>query len=748
MIKSTEKFKTAVVGDSRRIYIKAIVNISDPDMVLPDPTASSTAPWVKPEQIHDKVTDAPPRYATLERNRVILDGSFNVFPNDYQVDGSMGYALNSISGDDGSFSEPQVLTQPLENTAILQAFSIYFSSDVVDGIPVDFTVEVFQGQTAYFSKTFTENKETKLSFDGFTVHNPDSIKLTVTKWSLPGRRVRCIEIIPGVYEEWTDRMMASFGLTQQADFSCITLPYGTLTLSLNNIDKRFEPRNKNSLFASIEARQGIEPYIGVLLSDGSVEYKKAGIFYQYGDGWKTSSNDTAIDWSLVDIVGLLADRTYIPPDTLPTTLDGWIASVVAHLGDAFKTRYHVDPDYSAKAVTARSKEDVTGKKCGDIIRWACMVTGTWPRADSETGYLTAEPLWSEGNKLLLTALSNYPTMSANESVASLIFNLADGNGTQYAVSGNATSSEKTITIENPFIHTEQEALTVARQILSCYGGNIIDTIGRGDPSSEIGDVDTIWLDESAATTARRKMQTFAISDGVLQGCQSKMLQADGSYLFENMEIITQSGQWQAPAGVTSLRAILVQGGQGGMCGQDGSLERGERPSIDVDTGSIKSHGNYTAGYGEKGQNGVGGKVWYGTFNINPQQTFDVHIGAGGSPSQTYGVSGAYGEETTFGTYTSADGQVYANGFTDIGSGNSYGRTGVKLPLNGSGDGAEGGAGGDPGAGEWNKASLIIEGSGRKIYYTYWTVTEEPGKGKTPNKGGDGCVIVWWDKPEE
>lgn len=80
MIKSTEKFKTAVVGDSRRIYIKAIVNISDPDMVLPDPTASSTAPWVKPEQLHDKVTDAPPRYATLERNRVILDGSFNIFP--------------------------------------------------------------------------------------------------------------------------------------------------------------------------------------------------------------------------------------------------------------------------------------------------------------------------------------------------------------------------------------------------------------------------------------------------------------------------------------------------------------------------------------------------------------------------------------------------------------------------------------------------------------------------------------------
>ena len=130
----------------------------------------------------------------------------------------------------------------------------------------------------------------------------------------------------------------------------------------------------------------------------------------------------------------------------------------------------------------------------------------------------------------MTALADYPTMKANKSVASLIFTLADG--TQYVVSGNSTSSEKTINIENPFIHTSAQALTAARLILSCYGGNLIETTGRGDPSGEIGDVDTIWLDESQATTARRMMQTFKIQDGALQGCQSRLLQADGSFLFQ------------------------------------------------------------------------------------------------------------------------------------------------------------------------------------------------------------------------
>lgn len=727
MINSTEQYKTSIVGASRRIYIKAVVDISDPDMVFLEPVASSTAPWTKPDEIHDKVMDAPARYATLEPGRWLLDGSFDIFPDDYKVPESMGYALDVLSGDDGSFAEPQEITQPIENVSILQAFSLYFSNDSVDGVPVDFVVEIVQGETAYFRKEVTGNAEVNISFDGFTVYDPDYIKVTVTKWSFPGRRARFVEIIPGVYEEWTDKVLASFSTTQQADFSCITLPYGTLKLGINNVTKRFEPRKKNSLFQSIEARQGIQAMIGVRLPSGSVEYKPLGTFYQYGDGWKTSDNGMAMNWDLVDIIGLLADRTYLPPGTLPTTLDGWMASVVAQLGDAFKNRYHVDPDYSSKPVTASNKDDVTGKKCGDIIRWACMATGTWPRADAETGYLTAEPLWNQGNKTLLTALAEYPTMKANESVASLIFNLADGNNTQYVVSGNSTSSEKTITIENPFIHTTTEALTAARLILSCYGGNVIETTGRGDPSSELGDVDTIWIDESSATTARRKVQSFSISNHVLQGCGSTLLQADGSYLFQEFAVITESGKWKAPANVKNnqLRIAIGQGGQGGSRGQDGYLEF--------------SWGEVKAGYGEIGIPGNGGKIWIGTVSINPQQEFSVNIGKGGAPSDTFGVPGEEGEETTFGSYSSANGKVFPLGCTDIANGNSYGRSGVEKPIDGSSDGGAGGAGGEPGSGY----KYQNEGD---IGYRF-KKTKNPGPGHPGKAGASGFVLISWDKED-
>lgn len=729
MIKTSEAYQAAIVGSPRRVEILAVVDISDPDMQYGAVTMDSTAPWSKPDELHDKVLTAPARYATLEPGRWLLDGSFDIFPDNYQVPEHMGVCGDQLSGEDGSFpaDRPAFIQLVFSNVDVLQAFSLFFSTDPVDGVPRDFKVEVFTGEQVFFTKEITGNTATQMAFQGFTVYTPTAIRMTVTRWSLPGRRMRVVDIIPGIYEQWSSRVLVSFNCTMNGDFSCLSLPYGTVEITLDNQSRRFEPRKKDSLFSSIEARQGIEFYLNIKLASGAYERVKLGTFYQAGDGWKTSTNDPTIAWSLVDIVGLLADREFIPPEVLPTTLDEWFAAVAAQLGENFKGRYLVDQNYATLAVIANHIEDVTGKKCGDIIRWACMATGTWPRADQETGYLAAEPLWSQGNKVTLDNLTAYPTMKANKSIAALIFTLADDNNTQYVVSGNQTASEETVSIQNPFIHTKEEALAAARLILSCYGGNIFETTGRGDPSSEIGDVDTLWLDESTAATARRMMQTFPIQGGVLQGAQVRAIQADGGYLFQEFALIMEDGEWTAPANGkgNQLRLVLGQGGQGGSRGQDGYL--------DFAWGKVES------GYGEHGIDGSGGKIWFDTITINPQQKFSVKIGKGGKPSDAFGTPGEEGGETTFGAYSSENGEVYPLGYTDILNGSSYGRTGVQKPKDGSGDGGAGGDGGDPGVGYTYQEEGDIGVRFKKV--------KDPGPGHPGKAGASGFALVSWDKED-
>lgn len=710
MIKTSETFRAAIVGSPRRIEILAVVDISDPDTVFGEVSGSPFAPWSKKEELHDHNFDPPARYATLERDRWALDGSFDVFPDDFKVTAHMGTATEALSGEDGTFS-PAVWTQlNFSGVDILQAASVFFSADPLDGYPVDFTVEVLQGGTAYFTKKFTGNKAKSVAVDGFSVYNPDAIRVTCTKWSRGSRRMRLVEILPGIYEEWSSGMLAEFSVKQQGNVACTALPYGTCTLKMDNLSRRFEPRSKAGLFQSIEDRQGIEIYIGVKTADGTIERCRLGTYYQYGDGWKTGDNNITMQWYLVDIIGLLADREFIPPATLPTTLGGWLSALTGQLGVNFKDCWHADPNFTALPVTVRTAEDIRGKKCGDLVRWVCMATGTWPRADASTGYLTAEPLWSEGNKVTLDNLTAYPTMSANESIAAIIFTLNDGSDTQYIVSGNSTSSSSTVSVQNPFIKTQAQALAAAKNILATYGGNVLDLTGRGDPSSEIGDVDTVWLDESQATTARRIMQTFAISSGVLQGCQSQLLQADGAFLFTGREVITTPGTWKAPAGKSKLYVICVGHGTNGTAGQPGTWDEA----------------------GADGEDGIGGLVWADTININEQQAFAVTIG----------------QETTFGVYSSANGKRYTNGYTDVRSGESYGRSGVKNPIPGSGNGGIRGIGGVKGNRHQEtrkKRRKAEDGSYYWVDVQVTVVDNYPGDPEPPSMGVRGCVVVYYDK---
>lgn len=739
MLEMTDGYKAAIVGDVREMFIKAMLEIVDPDIVYVNSNGSGAAPWSKPAQLYNKMFAPNVRYATLEPGRWVLDGTTLLIPDDpTQVTGEVGHVGDKMCDSDGVFSEEVYAELKFQNVSILQACSVYFSTDPIDGIPVDFTVSIMNGDTAVFSKSYTENREFKVSLDGFTVYDPTSIRVYVTKWSLPRRRIRIPEIVPGIYEEWTEDTLATLDIQMRGNFASLAIPYGVATLRMDNLDRRFEPRNRTGIFQSIEERQGLPIAIGVKLPDGTVEYQQVGVFYQYSGGWKTSDNDLTMEWTLVDIIGLLAQREFVAPATLPTTLGGWLAALVSQLGENFENRWQADENYVNLSVTANSAADVDGKKCGDILRWACMATGTWPRADAKTGKLTAEPFWDEGNKLTLDNLVAYPTMKANEDLAVLTFRLYDGNDTIYNVSGNATSSSNTLTVSNPFIHTSAQALTAARQILSQYGGIKIETTGRGDPSSEIGDVDTVWLDESSATTGRRMEQSFSFSGGFLTNARSVLLQADGSFLFERSAVLTGSGTWTPPAGVTQLRVVLGQGAQGSTAGADGTEYR---------YGDLGNNETPPARAAD-GVPGQPGKIWHGVININPGVGIAYSVGKG-TAKGAHGETVPLGEETTFGGYTSANGRIYDNGYTDVASGGSYGRSNVAKPKDGTSDG------GAPGAGGYNE---IWQYGGRETIYDkdgkpagsrpIWNQLSAMTPGAPGVDGADGFVVIYWDKEAE
>ena len=526
MIKHSADYAAAVVGDVRRTFLRAEMLFISPTLEYGTPEGGFAEGYAKPSQISDQKFTGGDKYSTLELNRTLLDGSMKIMPDDpADIIGQVGAVSDTISGADGVFSPAWSLTLPILGVPTLQSCTIWFAGGEINGLPVDFTVDILdESGNVGHTETFTEHRSMEAEFTGFTVYNPSGIRLNIQKWSMPHYRARVTEMLPGLYELWDNHIFSAFSVNQQANFTNLALPYGTCTIQIDNSDKRFEPMTKDSLFESIEARQSINTSIGVQLDNGEIEYIPTGRYYQADGGWTTGNNSLSMQWDLMDIVGLVVDRAFVIPETLPTTLEGWIRAAMSVLGEGFTNQYIIADGYAGMAVTANTADDLAGLTSGDIIRYACMAAGCYSHADNETGKLIVEPVGDTGDTLTLGNLTAYANIKANPNMGMLTFMLADGAGTKVVVEGDNIASSNSQTVASPFMHTEAQAKAAAAMILKSYGGNIFETVGRGNPASEVGDIDTIQLSPITTARGRRMTQTLSYQNGVLSGCTASFLQ--------------------------------------------------------------------------------------------------------------------------------------------------------------------------------------------------------------------------------
>ena len=118
MIDLSASYYAAITADARRVLLRAIIDIINPDISYGTVEGSGEAPFSRPEQLHDKIFALSPPYATLERNRWLLDGRFQIFPDDYQAAGEVGYAGGELSGDDGTFDGAQYVQLGFSNVSM------------------------------------------------------------------------------------------------------------------------------------------------------------------------------------------------------------------------------------------------------------------------------------------------------------------------------------------------------------------------------------------------------------------------------------------------------------------------------------------------------------------------------------------------------------------------------------------------------------------------------------------------------
>lgn len=178
-------------------------------------------------------------------------------------------------------------------------------------------------------------------------------------------------------------------------------------------------------------------------------------------------------------------------------------------------------------------------------------------------------------------------------------------------------------------------------------------------------------------------------------------QPESSEYFDERVILTGSGVWTVPEGVTSYTRVLIGGGQGGKCGKAGALPT-SKVSTRTETREGESH-TWTVNYkgflvkdlppaagGEAGTPGEGGKVLVETVqNAVPGSKVSYSCGAGGAGApyaENSDKEGSLGGATTMGGSSSDSGSSNPSGYTDPMTGEVYAVPGIAGVPGGNGVG--------------------------------------------------------------
>ncbi len=148
-------------------------------------------------------------------------------------------------------------------------------------------------------------------------------------------------------------------------------------------------------------------------------------------------------------------------------------------------------------------------------------------------------------------------------------------------------------------------------------------------------------------------------------------QPESSEYFDERVLLTGSGTWTVPDGVTTYTKVLIGGGQGGKRGGKG--EDGKQRTASWSERVLGTLTYNWSGYlpgaiskgGVGGEGGVGGKVLIETVNdATPGESIAYSCGAAGAGATTDGAEGENGTATTMGGSSSDSGSSSDIGYTD------------------------------------------------------------------------------------
>lgn len=248
---------------------------------------------------------------------------------------------------------------------------------------------------------------------------------------------------------------------------------------------------------------------------------------------------------------------------------------------------------------------------------------------------------------------------------------------------------------------------VAQRMAAYYACREQLTVDVNPAAEHAGHVVSLWNEwDKQQTLACIASRETKIS-GLLKSRTSALVgflppQPETTEYYDERVILTGSGEWTVPEGVTSYTRVLIDPGQGGKCGKPGSLPTSKvtQESSSYDGQSGHKFTKIARGFlakdlppapgGDSGEPGEGGKILIETIMDAVPGTkiaYSCGVGGEGAPyEEGSDAAGSYGTHTTMGGSSADSGSSNPNGYTDFITGDTFAAKGAAGTPGGDGVG--------------------------------------------------------------
>ena len=455
------------------------------------PTVTSEAEISKLEQTHDRTLEMTNKIGTLEHNQFLLDGSYD-FPD--TDNGQVGWWSSEISNSNGILETPQVLEFTFTESQSSVGFMVIFD-DKADEYASDFNIEIFDLSNSLLSEdnVIGNTKHTYISetpVDGY-----GKVRITFTKTSKPFRRVRVCEVVFGIIQTFDGSNTTDLKLLYELSPSMESLPSNELSVTIENIDRKYNMINPQGIYKFLQQGQGLNVEIGVGPAD-NIERVNMGRFYFTSSSAEDSSMTAQIvaHDKIYDLDGSICrigqDGTWTVSQAVDAVLlDSGLdvtVTIPTIIGDRLINRC-IPQNVShrqALRMIAQAGMSVCYFNRDDELVFTELAEGTIADTlDNSNLYTPAKISVSERiNTVEIVSRNEYHYNSWDEKIETL--------ETIYtATNKEPDETDKVKSIDNPLVSD----VAVADWLLGVYQKRIgYDLQGRGNPTTELTDTVKIY----------------------------------------------------------------------------------------------------------------------------------------------------------------------------------------------------------------------------------------------------------------